>query len=141
MKKIQFFLKDIDTIAKQLALQIQDCSIVTLSGALGAGKTTLSGALLAQFEVLVPVISPTFTYVNIYKSSDGKTIYHFDLYRLKNVQEFEQLGFFEYLDQPDSFVLIEWPEIVLSALKGKICHVKLSIIDDLQRQIEYKIIS
>lgn len=139
MKKLNYFLKDVDSVARQLALQIQDCSIVTLSGALGAGKTTLSGALLAQLGVREPVISPTFTYLNMYKSSDGKMIYHFDLYRLKNMQEFERLGFFEYLDQEDSLVLIEWPEIIQSALQGNICHVKLSVIDDLQRQIEYNV--
>ena len=139
MKKIEYFLPEIDAVAKQVIEQFKNCSVITLEGSLGAGKTTLTSAILRELGVIEPVISPTFTYVNKYEAADGRMIFHFDLYRLKNAQEFEQTGFFEYLDQPNSLVFIEWPEIVLPMLKKQIGMLKISSIDEKQRKIEISV--
>lgn len=136
MKTIQYSLSEIDSVAKQISQEIKNVSIVALTGSLGAGKTTLTGAVLRQLGVKEPVISPTFTYVNKYVTSDEKIIYHFDLYRLKNAQEFEQLGFFEYFDQPNSIVFIEWPEILLPFITKKVCNIAISSVDDQRRNVE-----
>ncbi len=136
MKTIQYSLSEIDSVAKQISQEIKNVSIVALTGSLGAGKTTLTGAVLRQLGVKEPVISPTFTYVNKYVTSDEKIIYHFDLYRLKNAQEFEQLGFFEYFDQPNSIVFIEWPEILLPLITKKVCNIAISSVDDQRRNVE-----
>ena len=61
---------------------------------------------------------PTFTYMNQYKGMDG-WFYHLDLYRMGSLQDFMQAGFGEYLEQPNSWVLIEWPEIIEPLLKRK----------------------
>lgn len=138
MKKIQYSLSEIETVAQNLLKDAANCSVITLSGSLGAGKTTLTKALLAQLGVAQDsVISPTFTYMNVYRAADGKIVYHFDLYRLKSLQEFEQAGFFEYLYQPNSLVLIEWPEIIASILVSSVCAVELHTIDQQKRQINY----
>lgn len=136
MKHIEYTLSEIDIVAKQLVEHLKDYSMVALSGSLGAGKTTLTSAILRQLGVREPVISPTFTYVNKYVTADGRTIFHFDLYRLKNAAEFEQAGFFEYLDQPNSLVFIEWPEIIAPLLAQKICQLTISSIDQQRRKIE-----
>lgn len=136
MKQIEYSLSEIDAVAKQLVESIKDCSIVALSGSLGAGKTTLTSAIFRQFGVHEPVISPTFTYLNKYITADGQAIFHFDLYRLKNAAEFEQAGFFEYLDQPNSLVFIEWPEIIAPLLAQKVCQLTISSIDQQRRKIE-----
>lgn len=138
---VQFLLKDIDKVATQLLLDISDCSVITLVGSLGSGKTTFCGALLKKLGVQDLVISPTFTYVNIYKIADGRTVYHFDLYRLKSIEEFEQFGFFEYLDQPNVLVLIEWPEIIVPFLTGKVCRIEIESLNTDLRQITYDIFS
>lgn len=140
MKSIQYSLDRIDQAAAQLLVDISNCSVITLIGSLGAGKTTLSAALLKKLGVQEPVISPTFTYVNVYKTIDGRTVYHFDLYRLKSIEEFEQIGFFEYLDQPNSLVLIEWPEIILPVLRGMVCHLQIESLDKDVRRITYEIL-
>ncbi len=137
MKSINYFLPEIDSVAKQLVEQFKGCSIVTLTGSLGAGKTTLTSAILCQLGVKEPVISPTFTYINKYIAANGTEIFHFDLYRLKNAQEFIQAGFFEYLDQPNSLVFIEWPGVIQPLIKDKACHLKLSSLDNLQRKLEF----
>ncbi len=139
MNEIQYFLPEIDTVAKQLIQKLQNCPVITLEGSLGAGKTTLTSVILRELGVTEPVISPTFTYVNTYKTADGRTVYHFDLYRLKNAQEFEQAGFFEYLDQANSLVFIEWPEIVLPMLKQQVGMLKISSIDQNTRKIEINV--
>lgn len=139
MKNIQYSLPEINMVAKQLIEHIKKCSVVTLEGSLGAGKTTLTSAILRELGVTEPVISPTFTYVNMYKIADGRAVFHFDLYRLKNACEFEQAGFFEYLDQPNSLVFIEWPEIVLPLFKQRLCMLKVSSIDETRRNIEVKV--
>lgn len=112
-------------IAKELAEQLKNKKIMTLSGPLGAGKTTLVQEILKQFRFNEPVISPTYTYVNVYRLPNGKTVYHFDLYRLNSVDEFLAAGFNEYLDQPDSLCFIEWPECIDSLLNEAVVKVKL----------------
>ena len=136
-KTILYDLIDIDALAKLFLQEVSGVSIITCCGALGAGKTTFVSALLKELGVVSAVTSPTFTYMNTYKLPDGRMVYHFDLYRLKNVFEFESAGFFEYLDHPNSLVIIEWPEIILPLLQQGVCHVILEIEGQTTRKITY----
>ena len=124
---------------KQTAQQVKeffkDASVVTLTGSLGAGKTTLVAQILKQLGVSGPIVSPTFTYVNVYKLADGKVIYHFDLYRLDSLEAFEQAGFAEYLYQENSICFIEWPEIVMPLLTRSVCHLAIDFDSLDQRQL------
>jgi len=117
-------------------------SVITLTGSLGAGKTTLVQALLARAGVAGPIQSPTFTYVNTYdgKRNDGLElkIYHFDLYRLHALEEFFALGFNEYIYQTKSKALIEWPGIVEPLLKNNVCHITLDYEGLDMRQLMYR---
>lgn len=83
----------------------------TFTGDLGAGKTTLIKVLAAELGIQDAVSSPTFNYVNDY---DGK-LYHFDCYRLKNVEEALNLGLEEYLDSGRR-CWVEWPGVILPIL-------------------------
>ncbi len=85
--------------------------VIFLKGNLGAGKTTISQAILNSFGVLQQVTSPTFNIVNTYSDADNKEYYHFDLYRIKHIAELEDIGFYEYIDSGRP-CLIEWPEII-----------------------------
>ncbi len=82
--------------------------IVTLSGELGAGKTTLVGGLLAALGHAGAVRSPTYTLIEPYQCA-GLDVYHCDLYRLRHPDELEDLGLLDLL-VPGSVLLIEWPE-------------------------------
>lgn len=121
--EIVYELDTIDSVADELVMLLGQCSVMTLSGSLGAGKTTLIKALLRRCGVDTDIQSPTFTYLNEYTNAIGQTFYHFDLYRLKNKQEFLDAGFQEYLYQPNSWALIEWPEIIMSLLKHRVCQI------------------
>ena len=82
--------------------------VVTITGELGAGKTTLAQAICRGFGVREEVTSPTFNLVHRYSSPRG-TVYHLDLYRLKSPDELTNIGWDEVI-AGDSLVLIEWPE-------------------------------
>lgn len=105
-----YSLADLPSLALEVLQELQDAPHVWLfRGQMGAGKTTLSKELIKQLGVAASVQSPTFSLVNEYQSKDGQSIYHFDLYRLKNVQEALAIGIEEYLDS-GNYCIIEWPE-------------------------------
>lgn len=96
-----------DQLAKQVASRLQRGDCVALQGPLGAGKTTFARALLRVLGIVDDVPSPTFTLLQTYDASEFP-VYHFDLYRLKNEDELEELGWEDAL--ADGVVLAEWPE-------------------------------
>ena len=102
--KIQDWQKVIDEILPQLQQ-----NILMLKGNLGAGKTTFTQFLLKNLGSTDEVSSPTYSIVNEYDSPKG-IVFHFDLYRLKNAAEVEDIGMDEYLD--NAFLsIIECPEV------------------------------
>lgn len=95
-------------------------NILLLKGNLGAGKTTFTQYLLKNLGSNDEVSSPTYSIVNEYDSSKGK-IFHFDLYRMKDISEAFGIGIEEYLDNAH-LSIIEWPEIYEEELKGLQFH-------------------
>lgn len=108
--------------------------IVTFSGTMGVGKTTLIKAICKELQVEDTVNSPSFSIVNEYLSKTGQIIYHFDFYRLKKIEEFFDIGFEEYFDS-GNLCLIEWPEIVEEYLPAERLSVKISELEGGERLI------
>ncbi len=129
-EKTTYTLGDMASIANKVKKKLNKCSVITFTGPLGAGKTTLIKELLKQYAIQETVTSPTFTYMNVYENSQGQTFYHFDLYRIESLQEFQEAGFDEYLYEPGSFALIEWPEHIMPLLSHSVCHVAIDYHDD-----------
>jgi tRNA threonylcarbamoyladenosine biosynthesis protein TsaE len=94
--------------AERLALCLSSPLLVTLSGEIGAGKTTIVRAMLKRLGVQSLIKSPTFSLVESYDCSTFH-IHHFDLYRLDHEDELEYLGFRDYFSK-QSICFIEWPE-------------------------------
>ena len=104
IEKIEDWQKIVDEILPNL-----QHNILLLKGNLGAGKTTFSQFLMKNLGSTDEVSSPTYAIVNEYNSPKGK-VFHFDLYRLKKIEEAYDFGIEEYLD--NAFLcIIEWPEI------------------------------
>ena len=106
--------KKTEEIAKKINSEIKPGNILFLYGEMGVGKTTFVKYLINDFQIrsnekLTEVTSPTFNIMNEYEVGDF-TIKHYDLYRLKYVEELNDLNLFEKNDK--SILLIEWPEII-----------------------------
>lgn len=92
--------------------------IITLKGEVGAGKTTFVRALVKALGAVDTVSSPTFSLINEYKTKDNAYIYHSDWYRIKETSELLDLGIEDYI-YSDHILIIEWPEIGTTLLKGE----------------------
>ena len=105
---------ELQEIAKSFLAKFPAPGVFILNGEMGAGKTTFIRTICKELGVQ-DASSPTYSLVNEYHTSDGKRIYHFDLYRIKSLEEALDFGFEEYLDQ-NAYVFIEWPEKILPLL-------------------------
>ncbi|WP_312750441.1 tRNA (adenosine(37)-N6)-threonylcarbamoyltransferase complex ATPase subunit type 1 TsaE [Epilithonimonas hominis] len=110
-------------------------NILLLKGNLGAGKTTFSQFLLKELGSSDEISSPTYSIVNEYDTPKGK-VFHFDLYRLKSVEEAYDFGIEEYLDN-GYLSIIEWPEIYTDELEGYDFHEIIIINTESGREIEF----
>lgn len=114
-----------DTInfAENFANQLHKKDIVVLSGNLGSGKTKFVQGVLKHFGLENEISSPTFTIVNEY-NADICPIYHFDVYRLADIDEFYAMGGEEYFE--NGICLIEWGEIIEDALPSNYIKITFS---------------
>ena len=99
--------------SKQLAAKLKKGDIVVLSGDLGSGKTKFTEGVLSYFNLEDEISSPTFTIVNEHHLQEI-SIYHFDVYRLSDTDEFYAIGGDEYFEK--GICLIEWGEIIENIL-------------------------
>ena len=97
---------DTQMIAKEFAKRLSSGDVVLFSGDLGTGKTEFIKTICDYLGVVDDVCSPSYTIINQYESSIG-TIFHIDLYRIKNSQEIIELGFLELFETPCSIFFIE----------------------------------
>jgi tRNA threonylcarbamoyladenosine biosynthesis protein TsaE len=122
-----------EAAGRAIAPLLKPGMVVTLSGDLGAGKTTFVRGVLRGLDISGPVKSPTYTLVEPYAVS-SLYLYHFDFYRLRDPQEWEAAGFREYFGK-QSICLIEWPERVRALLPAIDLQILLEISDPGRRCI------
>ena len=112
-----------EALGARIAAGLAIGDAVALQGDLGAGKTTLARAILRALGVTENVPSPTFTLVQTY-DTPGLAVRHYDLYRILNPRDIDELGLEEALEE--GAVLIEWPERAGDRLPGEALHVVLT---------------
>ena len=120
-----------------LGRQLAPNSVVCFYGDLGSGKTTFIKGL-AEGVLGTPaeeINSPTFTYLNIHRGTT--TLYHFDLYRLRDVDEFLGMGFDEMFDA-GGICCIEWAEKIASLDIPQSIHIKMSYLGAEKRRIDIR---
>ena len=138
-------LEDLEILAKNFIKELKKGSIVCLKGELGAGKTTFARFIINSFydskKIKKPtsIKSPSFPILLIYDLFDVE-IFHYDLYRIKNNSELDQLNIEENIN--NSITLIEWPEIIFEKnFNYKFYLIELIIHNENQRIIKIKIIN
>lgn len=122
-----------ESLARSFATVLRDGGLVTLSGDLGAGKTTFVRALLRALGHEGAVRSPTYAILEPYRIGN-LDIYHLDLYRIADAGELEFLGLREWL-RPENLVLIEWPERAGSALPESDLCIELAHDGEARRAV------
>lgn len=127
-------LSQLDNVAEQLIELFGDHTVVAFYGEMGAGKTTIIRHLCRLLGVTEYVNSPSFAIVNVYKTSRGKAINHFDFYRIKNLAEAYDFGYQEYFYGQD-LCLVEWPQIVESLLPANYLKIEIRVISPTEREI------
>lgn len=128
-------LSNLPTAAEALLAFAGAAKIFIFDGDMGAGKTTFIKSFCRALGVTDVVSSPTYSIVNEYESARGP-VYHFDFYRIKDIQEAYDLGYEEYF-YGGGICLIEWPERVTELLPDHLVKVEISIVDENQRVFKF----
>ncbi len=127
-------LEHLPNAAQDFLKKINQPSIVTLTGDLGAGKTTFVKEVCASLGVVDIVNSPTFSIVNEYQTKGGDPVFHMDLYRLKNIEEAIDIGLEDYLYR-NNWCFIEWPGVAAPILPPEVIQIQIKNIDESARNI------
>ena len=132
--KLKYTIDTIHTVSDHIKDLINNHTIFLFEGELGSGKTTLIKKILKDIGISEHIKSPTFSLVNEYIEND-LIIFHFDLYRVKNENELDNIGFYEYLDS-GKLCFIEWPMIAIQNINRDYVLIKIRITGDSEREIE-----
>lgn len=119
-------IKNIDFAAAELLKEFEGQRVFAFFGEMGAGKTTFIQALCRELDVIEVVNSPTFTIVNEYHTENGSSIYHFDFFRIKKIEEVFDLGYEDYF-YSGNYCFIEWPELITDILPDNAVLIKITV--------------
>lgn len=118
----------------RLAKEAKPGQVYTLIGDLGVGKTVLTQGIAQGLEIEEPICSPTFTIVQEYHSG-RMPFYHFDVYRIGDVEEMDEIGFDDYV-YGDGLTMIEWANLIEEILPRE--YTRITIEKDLERGFDYR---
>ncbi len=126
--------KETFDFGKSLGQQAKAGTVYTLIGDLGVGKTVLTQGLAKGLEIQEPISSPTFTIVQVYE--EGRLpLYHFDVYRIGDVEEMEEIGYEDYF-YGEGVSLIEWANLIEEILPEQYTEIKIE--KDLEKGFDYR---
>jgi tRNA threonylcarbamoyladenosine biosynthesis protein TsaE len=135
MKK-KYAKSELEIIANLVLDECDDDNIILFYGEMGVGKTTLIKTICEVLGIEEQASSPSYALINEY-NADGDTVYHMDLFRLKDLDEAIDLGIEEYL-YSEALCLIEWPQLIKELLPLKYTEVRIVSVDRDTREIEIR---
>mgnify|MGYP001329032369 FL=1 len=130
--KLEYSLKNISKVSQKIVENIKH-KIIVFEGEMGSGKTTLIKSICKKINTTDNVSSPTFSLINEYKSQNS-IIYHFDFYRIKNINEAYDFGANEYIDS-GRLCLIEWGFKIKEMLPEQYHIIKIKKISKNLREL------
>ncbi|MEQ8629164.1 tRNA (adenosine(37)-N6)-threonylcarbamoyltransferase complex ATPase subunit type 1 TsaE [Ekhidna sp.] len=125
---------ELQEVAKKLLSNFGNINVWCFDAEMGAGKTTLIKIICEEKGVQDEMSSPTFSIVNEYLTDKGEEIYHFDFYRLEDVEEAIDIGLEEYLFS-GNLCLLEWPEIIEPLLPDEYLQISIKLVGDNTRSL------
>ena len=126
--------KETFDFGRTLGMQAVPGTVYTLIGDLGVGKTVFTQGLARGLDILEPISSPTFTIVQVYE--EGRLpLYHFDVYRIGDVEEMEEIGYEDYF-YGEGVSLIEWANLIEEILPEQYTEIKIE--KDLEKGFDYR---
>ena len=128
-------LNNIRETAREFIANMGDHKVFAFYGKMGAGKTTFIKAICEELGVEDVITSPTFAIINEYTGQD-QTIYHFDFYRIKKLEEVYDMGYEEYF-YSGALCFIEWPELIEEVLPEDTVKVTIKEEVDGTRAIHF----
>ena len=132
-------IKDIDHIreaAREFVEHIGDHRVFAFYGKMGAGKTTFVKAICEELGVEDVITSPTFAIINEYGRLGGASIFHFDFYRIKKLEEVYDMGYEDYF-YSGALCFIEWPELIEEILPDDAVRVSINEQEDGSRLVTF----
>lgn len=132
---VDFKLENIEETAQAFLSAIKPKKVIAFHGEMGAGKTTFIHAVCNEMEVENAISSPTFSIINEYSLPNGSTIFHMDLYRLKDEEEAINAGVEDALYSGD-LCLVEWPEKAPGIFPTDTVHCYLTSVSDNERKLQ-----
>jgi tRNA threonylcarbamoyladenosine biosynthesis protein TsaE len=128
-------LNDLSRVSREIIRFAAEKKIWLFEGEMGAGKTTLIKALCQELGVADHVSSPTYSLINEYLDQNGKLIYHFDFYRIKDQSEAIDIGSEEYF-YSGNICFIEWPSMIPDLLPEKYLKISIEVVSPTRRNIQ-----
>jgi tRNA threonylcarbamoyladenosine biosynthesis protein TsaE len=122
-----------ELVAFNLAKMLPYGKVIAMFGDLGAGKTAFTRGFAKGMDIDSDVSSPTFALVNEYRGY-GKTLYHFDMYRISGWDDLYSTGYFDYLDE-GATLIIEWSENIEAVLPNDCVRVTINKTEDNNERI------
>jgi tRNA threonylcarbamoyladenosine biosynthesis protein TsaE len=136
---ISIKIKDIDHIreaAREFVEHIGEHRVFAFYGKMGAGKTTFVKAICEELGVDDVITSPTFAIINEYSIDKVQSIYHFDFYRIKKLEEVYDMGYEDYF-YSGALCFIEWPELIEDILPDDAVRVSIAEQEDGSRVVSF----
>lgn len=128
--------EDLPVAAAKILRDMASERIFAFYGEMGAGKTTFIKAFCQVLGSNDVVTSPTFTLINEYNDESQNSMYHFDFYRIKRIEEAFDMGFEEYVDS-GNYCFLEWPERISELLPESYVYISIEVNEDEKRKITY----
>ena len=127
-------LEDYPQAAREFIGQMQGARIFAFYGKMGSGKTTLIKSICEELGVEDSINSPTFAIVNEYEDREQRTIFHFDFYRIKSLEEVYNMGYEEYV-YSEAICFMEWPELIEELLPEETTKVYIKENSEGEREV------
>lgn len=126
----------LEAAAREFVDAAGDRRIFAFRAPMGAGKTTFISAVCKVLGMEEEANSPTFSIINEYRSAGGETVYHFDFYRVEDIEEALDMGIDDYF-YSGAWCFIEWPEMIGDLLPEEAAEVRIEVGPDGERTLKF----